>query len=554
MSRVPGLVLIAAFLASGNAAGETFRSPQALILSEGFLLVGNRSGSVSVLDPVHFEVLSETPAGGDITSLVALGTRVLAVDHAEHRLHLLRTAPDGTIRVESSPETCRYPVRAAVSGSNVAISCLWPRQVRIMDAGDLRVPKKTVELPFEPRDLLFLAEDRLLVADGFGGGLALLEDGAIRHSWELDGHQLRGMALLAGETVAVAHQQLHSGMRTTSDDIRWGVFITNSVSLFPLDDLIADDPRMARRTRLLDLGGVVIPSGDPAHLVLTGEDSFAVSLSGVGRVAFGNVTAHLSSHVEVGEGPGAMLADGERLFVANRMDDSVSVLDLEDGRETVRIALGPKATLDAVARGERLFHDASLSLRGWMSCASCHVGGHTNHRLSDTLGDGGYGAPKRVLSLLGVRETRPYAWSGKVRSLEDQIRKSVRTTLRGRPLTEEEVSDLASYLRSLELPEPEQADRAAFAAGSAAFVRYECDRCHKAPTFTSAGAHDVGLEDESGERRFNAPSLLGVRFRRTLFHDASARSLEEVLARHPGHGVEIAESDLAALIAYLKSL
>jgi len=554
MSRIPRFLLIAAFLVAGNAAGETFRSPQALILSEGLLLVGNRSGSVSVLDPAHFEVLSETPVGGDITSLVALDTRVLAVDHAEHRLHLLRTAPDGTVRVESSPETCRYPVQAAVSGSNVAISCLWSRQIRIMDAGDLRGPARAVELPFEPRDLLFLAEDRLLVADGFGGGLALLENGAIRHSWELDGHQLRGMALLAGETVAVAHQQLHSGMRPTSDDIRWGVFITDSVSLFPLDDLIEDDPRMARRTRLLELGGVVVPSGDPAHLVLTGEDSFAVSLSGVGRVALGSAEAHLSSHVEVGEGPGAMLADGERLFVANRLDDSVSVLDLEDGREAARVALGPKATLDAAARGERLFHDASLSLRGWMSCASCHVGGHTNHRLSDTLGDGGYGAPKRVLSLLGVRETRPYAWSGKVRRLEDQIRKSVRTTLRGRPLTDEEVSDLASYLRSLELPEPERADRAAFAAGSAAFARYECDRCHKAPTFTSAGAHDVGLEDESGERRFNAPSLLGVRFRRTLFHDASARSLEEVLARHPGHGVEIAESDLAALIAYLKSL
>ncbi len=541
-----------------GAAGEpVLRRPQALALVDGFLLVGNRSGSVSALDRASLEVLGETPVGGNLTALVRLpgDGRALAVDHGAHRLHELRVGRDGGVRVEESHPTCRYPTQAAVRGGRVVISCLWSREIRFVDAAAPGVAVATVDLPFEPRDLLFLDERLLLAADGFGGGLALLDGASIRHVRELDGHQLRGMALLGGDTVALAHQQLHAGMRTTSDDIRWGVFITNSVSLFPLADLIADDPRLQRRARMLDLGGVVIPSGDPAHLVPTGDgEGFAVSLSGVRRVALGGLDAPLSSHVQVGEGPGAMLVDGGRLLVANRLDDSVSAVELRSGKETARVPLGPPAPLDAAARGERLFHDATLSLRGWMSCSSCHVGGHTNHRLSDTLGDGTYGAPKRVLSLLGVRDTGPFAWNGKVRSLEEQVRKSVRTTLRGRKLADREVADLAAYLRSLDLPEMPVAGGVMLAEGRAAFARYQCDRCHQAPTYASAGVHDVGIQDERGERRFNPPSLRGVRFRRTLFHDASARSLEEALARHPGHGVTIAESDLAALIAFLRSL
>ena len=190
-----------------------------------------------------------------------------------------------------------------------------------------------------------------------------------------------------------------------------------------------------------------------------------------------------------------------------------------------------------------------------MSCASCHTGGHTNHRLSDTLGDGQYGAPKRVLSLLGVADTKPWAWDGQIRQLEDQVEKSVRTTLRGRDLEDREVDDLAAYLRTLELPEvSEPGETALIAAGREAFDRYTCNRCHTAPVYTSPGAHNVGLTDEVGNNRFNPPSLRGVKFRRALLHDGSAKSLEEVFEVHPGFDVEVQTPDLPALIAFLRTL
>ena len=84
-----------------------------------------------------------------------------------------------------------------------------------------------------------------------------------------------------------------------------------------------------------------------------------------------------------------------------------------------------------------------------MSCHSCHSDGHTNGGVADTLGDGDYGAPKRVPTLLGVSESGPWAWNGSMRVLSDQIRKSLHTTLRASDVTDKQVEALESFLRKL---------------------------------------------------------------------------------------------------------
>lgn len=571
----------------GSARSEGPRRPQAItLLSETpageALLVGNRTGTVSVIRTDDLVLLGESPAGSNITELVLLpdgSGRIVAVDHGAHELLVMRpgdgpwTAPGSfpaaatapLVEVEAAVPTCRYPIRAVARDSSLVVSCLWSRRVQSYDlAGPgtvfdrLSTPRWTADLPFEPQEMAFLDDGTLLVADGFGGGLAVVsaDGGEILRTTELSSHNLRGLTLLPDGRLGIAHQELHTGMHTTSDDIRWGVFITNSVSLMPVDDLVSGNPRLVRRTRIMDLGDVLTPSGDPAAMVVSPEGELVIALSGVGRLAFGGTDARRMSHARVGRGPSAIVAGGNGLlYVANTRSDEISVVSLAEQTEVARVPLGPAAPLTAAERGELLFHDASLSLRGWMSCASCHTAGHTNHRLSDTLGDGHYGAPKRVLSLLGVADTKPWAWDGQIRQLEDQVEKSVRTTLRGRELEEREVTDLAAYLRTLELPEiGETTETGLVAAGREAFDRYTCNRCHTAPVYTSPGVHNVGLADELGNDRFNPPSLRGVKFRRALLHDGSAKSLEEVFEVHPGLGVEVSAGDLPALIAFLRTL
>ena len=91
--------------------------------------------------------------------------------------------------------------------------------------------------------------------------------------------------------------------------------------------------------------------------------------------------------------------------------------------------------------------------------------------------------------------------------------------------------------------------------GKLLFTKLGCNECHRAPLFTSPDEYDVGLEDESGQRKFNPPTLHGVSQRDHFFHDGSAGSIAEVLgtAGHPdGGGLTSHQRD--GLVAYLRSL
>src|SRR5439155_26896115 len=170
-------------------------------------------------------------------------------------------------------------------------------------------------------------------------------------------------------------------------------------------------------------------------------------------------------------------------YVANHFSDSVSIVELGDGKLVKEIPLGPTPELQSAERGERLFFDARLAHDGWLSCHSCHTDGHSNGLLNDNLGDGSFGAPKRVLSLLGVRDTGPWAWNGTMPDLEAQIRKSVETTMRGSKPTDPQVQALAAYLRSLS-PPPSltrltgEVNAMAVQRGREVFNREACGSCH----------------------------------------------------------------------------
>jgi cytochrome c peroxidase len=260
------------------------------------------------------------------------------------------------------------------------------------------------------------------------------------------------------------------------------------------------------------------------------------------------------------------------VVIADTFADEVVLVDLDAGQVVARIALGPQGEPTIVDRGERLFYDARLSLDGWFSCHSCHTDGHTNGQRADTLGDGGFGAAKRVLTLLGTNDTGPWAWDASAPDLEGQIHKSLVTTLQGREPTSDQVMALAAYLRSLPPPPAlgplENAPGAAGAApsretfdpalaerGHLVFARRGCTACHTEGAFTTGGTFDVGLADELGGQRFNPPSLRGVSQLDELFHDNRAAALEEVFTVH-GHRLEepLDDGELRALIEFLRGL
>jgi cytochrome c peroxidase len=182
--------------------------------------------------------------------------------------------------------------------------------------------------------------------------------------------------------------------------------------------------------------------------------------------------------------------------------------------------------------------------------------------MNDNFSDRSFGAPKRVLSLLGgVKDTLPLAWNGQVTTLERQIHNSVENTMqREETLPKDQVRAIAAYVNSLALPPPLDVlrgtkDPAAIERGRLVFEKYDCASCHAPPTYTTPQTYDVGLKDSQGGSQFNPPSLRGLSHRGPYLHDNRAASVEDVFHKH-GHPSDTtySEAEVKDLAAFLRSL
>jgi DNA-binding beta-propeller fold protein YncE len=552
------------------------RRPVALALSgeglaQGLFVANQRAGTISVINVMTWNTTEELSVGGRLSDLAATpdGERLLAVDEEAEELVVLKRGdsgyspkPERRLKVGPTPVS----VRVSADGKRAAVALLWARQLSLVDLAPAPRAARTIDLPFAPRQLLFLPGDKkLVVADAFGGQLAVVDvaKGEVESVRSLPGHNVRGLALSGdGKRLLVSHQALNPLATTSRDDIHWGNLVTNYVRALSLASLLDPKADLLRGSEAHPLGDINHGAADPAGIAVGAGGRVVVALAGVGELAAGDGRGGDWKRVAVGARPTAVLpsADGRLVFVANTFADTVSVVEPNEGEIVKTIELGPRPDLKPADRGELLFHDARLSLEGWMSCQSCHSDGHTNGRLADTLGDGTYGTPKRVPSLLGVKDTAPYAWNGSVPDLAAQVRKSVETTMRGKKLSAEQARDLTAYLETL-APPPARArllgklDETAVGRGRDVFGKQGCATGHAPPAYTSAKSFDVGLADEAGLKTFNPPSLRGVAQAGPYFHDGRAATLADVFARHR-HQLkgELTKQEQDDLLAFLGSL
>lgn len=579
MSRLPvsGCVVLmfAVWLLGGEPKSEPqkptpelrtlVRRPVALMIQGEHLFVANRqSGSITRIDRTKGTVLSEHPIASRITDMVSLqgSESLLVLDDQKPSLWkvALGQGKPGVHQLASLP----------FAGSKIAvdevhhrlfITAKWAHRVMVLQMDDdfeRLLQTEMVKLPFAPLELLLLpSEQKLLVAEAFGNRLALLdpETQSLITVHAIEGHNIRDLELSPdGKSVLIAQQQIPDKAVASYDGVHWGRIVTNGVQVLDVAKLLDTKTSKSVAGWLNTFGDVGSATADASE-VLTGENHLtAVAFSGVGEVAVRYKNS--SRRVPVGNGPEAMASDGERLYVANRLDDTVSVIDLESGQVTQTISLGPMPRLTAEERGEKLFFDARLSHDGWLSCHSCHTAGHTAGLIVDTLGDGDYGAPKLVPSLLGTRDTQPWGWNGRMELLHQQIQQSFTTTMHGEPLSAKELEDIFAYITSLNAP-PAMGDdpKELIALGKEVFAAKGCVNCHAPPAYTTPVTVEVDLVDEQGRNRFNPPSLRGVGHRRRFFHDGRARSLEDVLQK-VRHQLDdpLMPKETEALLAFLRSL
>ncbi len=569
----------AASTAIAEPLAEHFRRPVAATCVGPNLFVANRdSGTVTAIDMQNRRVVHETQVAKQLTDLVAIDQqRMVAIDRLRHELLLLQASAT-EVSVLQRVSTPRFPIRVAVDrdGGRIIVAGLWSRRLAIYqntaeDKNPIR-RRSTVDLRVAPRELCLLPDGcHLVVADGFSGTLELVDLSTAQSIARrtISGHSIGGLCLTGKDESArllITHQVTQSLAPTTRSRVFWGNVVGNVVTGVELAEVMRKDANDAAigHYDLLPLGEPNHGTGDPARLAVATSGKTVVCLAGVGEVALRPALTQPMARYAVGRRPTSVcLSQDERwAFVTNTLSDSISVIDMDAQRVADTISLGPTPSLDSARRGELIFHDATVSLDGWFSCHSCHVDGHTNEQLNDNFGDETEGAPKRVPSLLGVASSGPWSWSGGRNQLSEQLHKSLITTMRGegKPVTDQQVSDLASYLATLDAaPSLMHArsvrSKAAIRRGQRIFQDTGCMDCHAPPTYTSADTYDVGIHDELGRKRFNPPSLRGVSQRSFFFHDNRAKSLSEVLQMHGG--VDLSELDVQAkkdLIAFLKSL
>jgi YVTN family beta-propeller protein len=571
---IAGLLLNLVFSSAGSPAEGMLRlrRPVALVLAdEGrWLFVANqRSGTVSVIDTAELRPVAEVEVGRRLAdlALVAGGSRLLAVDEEAGELVILGrkgSALEPTRRIKVGPAP--VSVQTSPDGSRCFVALLWSRQLACLDLTAKEPHVQVVSLPFAPRRQLLVREGKkLIVADSFGGRFAVVDArrGEVEAVRELPAHNIRGLALAAdADHLLVTHQMLSSRASSTFDDIHWGNLITNNVRTLALAAVLATKGDPLEHGHLDYLGEVNRGAGDPAGIALAPDGKIIITLAGVGEVAIGPGADSGWQRLPVGRRPTAVAVspDGRRAYVANTFGDSISVMDLKGRKVETEVSLGAAPEPDPAQRGEVLFHDARLAHDGWFSCSSCHPDGHTTGLLNDNLTDGSLGTPKRILSLLGARDTAPYAWNGKMADLESQVRQSVQSTMQGAKPTGEQVRDLVAFVQTLP-PPPSLArlrgevDEPGVRRGQAVFQREGCASCHAPPAYTSAKAFNVGLRDEAGNTAFNPPSLRGVSQGGPYFHNNGAATLEEVFTRHR-HQLksELPKQDLDDLLLFLRVL
>jgi YVTN family beta-propeller protein len=289
---------------------------------------------------------------------------------------------------------------------------------------------------------------------------------------------------------------------------------------------------------------------------------------------------YVAARIAVGAAPKglALSPDGKRLYVANRNDDSISVVDTAARRAIATWNLGGPATLSQERRGERLFFSARFGFQGHFGCANCHIEA-TFDGLSWDLEPDGFGkdyVDNRLLE--DVAETAPFKWNGGNPNLETECGpRTEKFFYRSESYSGEQLLDLVAYIKSIPLrPNRYRLPRGEMTAeqerGKAIFERTrkrdgtpipesnQCPVCHSGPHYTNRQLTDVGSRKPTDRSpMIDVPQLTNIALTAPYLHDGSARTLEEiwtVFSPHDTHGVtnDLQKDELNALIEYLKTL
>ncbi len=270
---------------------------------------------------------------------------------------------------------------------------------------------------------------------------------------------------------------------------------------------------------------------------------------------------YVVKRIPVGHNPRgvALSPDGRRLLVANRLSDTISVIDTHSNKivSTIRLArskqlwsqhfglqmfaemtnpspgkrrcaschidaqhrnapemdLTPQQEILALRRGQQAFYSARYSFHGGMACTNCHIDS-TFDGLQWNFEPGGLGRNIVATMLLeDIKNTAPYDWSGVNPNLPTQAGpRTERYFWRSQNYDDRTLADVAAYINSLparpnrwrpadgKLTPAQERGREIFYRtvdnfGKPIPLTNRCYFCHSGPLGTDRKKFDVGTKD-----------------------------------------------------------
>jgi len=271
--------------------------------------------------------------------------------------------------------------------------------------------------------------------------------------------------------------------------------------------------------------------------------------------------------------------DGRTAYVANRLDDTLTVVDLAKLQVASTVNLGGPKELTAIRRGERLFNAAKYCFQGQFACATCHPNSHLDG-LAWNLETPQLGRDRVAnRTLRGIKETAPFKWNGHNPDLATQCGPRIAKFLfRSEGFNTHELADLVTFLNQIPLPpnrhlaadtqlsEAQERGKAMFYRtqkndGTPIAVYNQCATCHPAGShYTARTSFDVGSANKYDTiSSFDTPQLDRVYEDGPYLHNGQAMTLEEiwtVFNNKDTHGVssDMSKEQLNDLIEFLKTL
>ncbi len=275
----------------------------------------------------------------------------------------------------------------------------------------------------------------------------------------------------------------------------------------------------------------------------------------------------------------AVSPDSRWAYVTNRLDDSVTVVDLAQAKVASTIELGGPREITLMRHGEQMFHTAKVCFQGQFACGTCHPNSHLDG-IAWNIETPQLGRDRVAnRTLRGIRETAPYKWNGHNPDLATQCGPRIaKYFFRSEGFGTEDLEALITYLNNIplapnrhlapdgQLSDSQERGKAIFYRqttndGRVISVQNRCDTCHPAAThYTARYSTEVGSAtkyDTNG--LFDIPQLDRVYENAPYLHNGEALTLEEiwtVFNNDDKHGItsDMSKEQLNDLIEFLKTL